>query len=257
MGGHSLRTPDYSKIADGFDAARSMRKRNMGKWLGLISKRVGRRSNISFLDLGCGTGRFSIPIALKLYYSVTGADSSDAMLAIARSKAHSSLVKWDNESAESLSYGDCSFDAVFTSHLLHHSKAPLEVLGECYRVLKGGGIYLNRYGAMEHVETDPEHRFFPGLIGIDRMRTPTIPQVEGWLKAVGFIDIHSITLEQQTHSSGNERLEKVRLKPSSALNLLTRDSFEAGLKALGEFVVLHPNAPWLRVDKITLTTGKK
>lgn len=46
-----------------------------------------REASTSVLELGCGTGRLTIPRA-KGGISVTGIDSSSAMLATARSKAH-------------------------------------------------------------------------------------------------------------------------------------------------------------------------
>jgi len=53
----------------------------------LISRMIGSRAEvIRFLDLGCGTGRFSIPVAERLGYLVTGADNSEEMLARAKSK---------------------------------------------------------------------------------------------------------------------------------------------------------------------------
>ena len=63
------------------------------------------------------------------------------------------------------------------SHLLHHIDAPLKVLGECYRVLKPGGVLLNRYGALEDLN-DPEHVFFPETLEIDKERCATKSKME-------------------------------------------------------------------------------
>ena len=69
------------------------------------------------------------------------------MLSKARSKLGTTRVKWDVQDASSLSYDDRSFDAVFMSHLLHHVDELVRVVEECHRVLKSGGMIMNRYGA--------------------------------------------------------------------------------------------------------------
>lgn len=155
-----MKKADYRKISATYDKARPISEQNLEKWLKLISEKIGYRQNVEFLDLGCGTGRFSIPMAARLGYTVTAADSSMEMLSKAKDKEGSTQVTWDIQDATSLSYPDRSFDVVFMSHLLHHVDEPLKVVRECYRILKPSGIIFNRYGAIEDIRGDPEHRFF-------------------------------------------------------------------------------------------------
>jgi ubiquinone/menaquinone biosynthesis C-methylase UbiE len=67
-------------------------------------------------------------------------------------------------------YPDESFDIVFISHLLHHIDDLMAVIAESFRVLRKGGIIINRYAPIEHLIGDPEHSFFPEAVEIDEAR---------------------------------------------------------------------------------------
>ncbi len=252
-----MKKADYRRIADTYDVARPLFEENLERWMTLISERIGSRQRVELLDLGCGTGRFSIPMATGLGYSVTGADNSEEMLEKARNKEGGDRVKWDLQDATRLSYPSGSFDVVFMSHLLHHLDEPPDVVRECYRILRPGGVILNRYGPMEDIRDDPEHTFFPESIEIDEARTPTIKQVEEWFGTAGFSDVSTEAIVQQTYRFAEERLRKAGLRCTSVLTLVGQSAFEKGLEAFRRYVSDNPNDPWLLMDKIALTSGRK
>jgi SAM-dependent methyltransferase len=247
---------DYGRIAKTYDAGRPISEQNLQRWMEIISKIIGPPPKY-VLDLGCGTGRFTIPMAVELGYNVTGADNSQDMIAEAGKKLGADKVTWDVQQALSLTYPGDTFHAVFMSHLLHHVEEPVSVIRECYRVLRQGGVIINRYGAIEDIINDPEHTFFPKTIEIDKARTPSLTQVEEWFRTTGFSDITSMTVEQKTYQSAEERLEKCRLKSTSVLTLICQPDFEQGLKALQQYILDNPADLWILMDKITLTTGRK
>ncbi|TET89896.1 MAG: class I SAM-dependent methyltransferase [Methanomassiliicoccales archaeon] len=252
-----MRKADYGRIADTYDASRPLFEEVLELWITIISERVGPRQRVEFLDLGCGTGRFSIPIATRLGYSVTGADNSEEMLEKARNKEDGDRVRWSMQDATRLSCPNASFDVVFMSHLLHHLDEPLDVVGECIRVLRPGGVILNRYGPMEDIRDDPEHRFFPGSVEIDEARTPTVKQVEEWFRVAGFNDISTDVIAQQTYRTAEERLRNAGLRCTSVLTLLDQPAVEEGLEAFRRYVSDNPDDPWLLMDNIALTAGRK
>lgn len=110
---------------------------------------------------------------------------------------------------------------------------------------------------MENIRTDPVHTFFPETIELDETRTPTIEQVEEWFHVSGFTEVSTETIRQQTDRSDFEVLEKAELKSTSVLTLLSQRAFNEGLDALQKYLSDNPEDPWLRMDQITLTTGKK
>jgi hypothetical protein len=126
---------------------------------------------------------------------------------------------------------------------------------ECHRILRRGGILFNRYAPIEDVRDDPEHRFFPGALEIDKARILSREQVEEWFRAAGFTKVSSITLEQHTFTSAKEHVRVVELKNNSALTLISQSTYKQGLETLRRYVAENPNDPWLTIDRLTLTTG--
>jgi len=72
-----------------------MKDVDYGQWTGYVDGLIGRAGlshGCDLLDLGCGTGSFSLLLA-KAGYAVTGIDSSPGMLKIAREKAARARVR--------------------------------------------------------------------------------------------------------------------------------------------------------------------
>jgi ubiquinone/menaquinone biosynthesis C-methylase UbiE len=248
---------NYSKIASYYDKGRSLSEETMLVWLNLIAKLSKSSKGMRLLDLGCGTGRFSLPLASRLGFDVTGLDSSGEMLVKAKQKDSNSVVKWVLADASALPYPDSLFDIVFMSHLLHHIDSPLKVLKGCERILVPSGAVIIRYGAMEQIRNDVVHTFFPQAIEIDEPRTPTGPLLEKWLVQAGFVNISSEEVAQQTYQTGLEHLDAVREKSTSVLSMISEESFQSGLHRLEEYIVKHADDEWLLYDKMTLTVGHK
>jgi len=223
----------------------------------MISEHLTIDADTKLLDLGCGTGRIALPLAAELPISVTGADSSPAMLEKAKSKDTTGLVHWEHQDAESLTFPAGLFNAVFMSHLLHHLDKPQQALNGCKRVLTAPGVFLVRYGAIEQIRDDYRHTFFSEALDIDEARTPSVKKVEGWLKQVGFSSVHSTEVRQRTFKNSDELLKATRHKLTSVLTMISEQAFSEGLKKLTDYVEANPNDPWLLENKLTLTVGHK
>jgi ubiquinone/menaquinone biosynthesis C-methylase UbiE len=254
-GGLVMKKADYSKIASFYDKGRLLSDEILSLWTDLVSGYAGDPAQTRLLDLGCGTGRFTIAIAERLGYHVTGADMSGEMLARAKEKDTDNRIIWDQQDAQHLTYGDKSFNAVFISHLLHHVDSPLSVLREAGRVLDSPGVILLRYGAIEQIEHDVVHRFFPETREIDRARTPSVSTVEGWLKEAGFKNISSEEIKQRTWETPEDVLRSIRYRNTSVLTLISEKAYEKGLNELTEYISEHPDDPWLLDDKLMFTAG--
>ncbi len=98
------------------------------------------------LDVACGTGRFTVQLAKALPRArIYGVDLSPFYAARAREQLAAARVKDASvltENAETLPFGDASFDAVTCVFLFHElpRDARRRVLGEIRRVLKPGGV---------------------------------------------------------------------------------------------------------------------
>ena len=54
-----MRKADYRHISVTYDVSRHLSEENLELWIELISERIGSHQKVDFLDLGCGTGRFT------------------------------------------------------------------------------------------------------------------------------------------------------------------------------------------------------
>ena len=252
-----MKKADYGEIAGFYDKGRTLSESTMDLWLNLISKMSGAAKGVHVLDIGCGTGRFAIPMAEKLGYRVTGADPAQEMLVKAQHKNPGGMVTWDVQDAHRLTYPDASFDIVFMSHVLHHCENPPQIIGECWRVLVPGGILLIRHSTIEEFGDEPEGTFFPETREINAARAATQAELEILLNNAGFTEIRSEQVLQKTSESGAELVERLANKSASALTMIPEEAFQRGLERLRRYAADYPDDPWLLHDRIRLTTGRK
>src|SRR5690242_17067465 len=90
---------DQTKIAATYDAARGYSPDVLRLWLDRVAAHAPPAPEV-ILDIGCGTGRFTHPLAERFQARVIGIDPSLKMLEAARSKRSSGRVEFRRASAE-------------------------------------------------------------------------------------------------------------------------------------------------------------
>ncbi len=106
---------------------------------------AGFRKTGRLLDVGTGPGWLLAHLAGEApAMELTGLDVSLAMVKQARKNlsAHSGRVRVELGNAESLPFGDGTFDLVVSTGSIHHWKEPVKGLDEIHRVLSPGGAAL-------------------------------------------------------------------------------------------------------------------
>lgn len=142
----------YQKAAEGYLAGKygyyAETVTGFKKFMGLlIYLHPGLRENLDFkvmylplqpegklLDVGCGGGH-TIKFMQDLGWRVEGVDFDPEAVENARAKG----LQVRCGSLDAQNYPDNYFDVVTLSHLIEHVYEPLELLRECYRILKPGG----------------------------------------------------------------------------------------------------------------------
>ncbi|MFY9554800.1 MAG: class I SAM-dependent methyltransferase [Blastocatellia bacterium] len=109
-----------------------------------VEKLIGNISGARVLDVGCGSGTYSVWFA-KSGAQVTGLDLSPTMISLARNRASASSVQAEFQVAdirESLPFREREFDLVFTATALHYVENLNVALKEIARVISPGGCLV-------------------------------------------------------------------------------------------------------------------
>ena len=110
-------------------------------WVDKIIKSHFNCTEIEIADIGCGAGFLSNYLAER-YSKVNGLDASKTTLEVAKRRDISKSVNYQLGDAYKLPYHDESQDVVCAMDFLEHVERPADVVKECSRVLKKGGIFF-------------------------------------------------------------------------------------------------------------------
>ena len=106
-----------------------------------VANRLQSISYKKLLDVGCGTGYLFELLLHQRKAEYHGLDLSPEMLKVAAEK-FGDCVTLVEGSADRMPYADDSFDVVTCVQSFHHYPAPDKAMGEAFRVLKPGGLYI-------------------------------------------------------------------------------------------------------------------
>ena len=100
-------------------------------------------SGLRILDIGCGGGLLSEPMA-RLGATVVGADAAPRNIPVAQLHAEQSGLEIDyrNTTAEALAAVGEQFDVVLNMEVVEHVADPLGYLTACRELLKPGGLMV-------------------------------------------------------------------------------------------------------------------
>jgi ubiquinone/menaquinone biosynthesis C-methylase UbiE len=221
---------DKSEVAAVYDQARSFSPEGLQQWLDLLSRDAGLVPGALVVDLGCGTGRFSEPLAEHLGAHVIGVDPSHKMLDLARQKLRSNRVVLRQASAHSLPLAEASADMVFMSMVFHHLKNSAEVAKECRRILRDSGRVCMRNTTRE--ADFPHRHFFPAIHPLIDTELPTRDHVRHVFERAGFtLAVHEI-VRQVVAPNWPSFVHKSSLRADSFLARISDEDFASGMAAL-------------------------
>jgi ubiquinone/menaquinone biosynthesis C-methylase UbiE len=231
---------DYDKTAmpSNYDSGRGYAPEVLAHWLSVIARHIGEDVS-DILDLGCGTGRYSEPLATHFNARVIAIDPSEKMLAAARKKA-TARVRYEHASAEQLPLAAASIDMVFISMVLHHFHDGPRALAECRRVLRPGGRLCLRAGSRDRIAEYPYLPFFPGSGAILEGMMQSNAQIEALFGDAGFRLAAYELVPSQTAANWREYAERVSYRADSILTQLSDREFASGLESLRSYAASMP-----------------
>lgn len=182
------------------------------------------------LDVGCGTGNYTVAIEKALGCSCWGIEPSEQMLAKARERTQSAQFKLGK--AESLDYSDESFNLVFSVDVIHHVVDRAAHYREAYRVLKKGGKVCTVTDSEDIIRRrQPLSVYFPESVKVELQRYPKMSDLKAMMVDAGFTDLQEPVAEFPYNLTD---IQIYRDKAFSSLHLISPDAFERGIRRMEE-----------------------
>lgn len=139
-----------------------------------------------FLELGCGTGNYTIALAGGGGAAWTGIDESSVM--IARAKEKSGAPLWVRGHAEDLPFAPESFSGVLCVLAMHHFHNLRRVCAEAQRVV-GRGPFVIFTSSPEQMRGYWLNEYFPMMMQRATAQMPAIKTILDALLAAGFASV--------------------------------------------------------------------
>ena len=244
---------DYDRrLYQRYRAGRSLSADTGRLWMDAIAGHVGRaRQDPTILDLGAGTGRFSVLLADAFHARVVAVEPSAKMRADAeRGSAHSRVVYRDG-TASAIPAADGEFDFAFLSMVIHHVPDLDACVRELRRVLTRDGLVFIRNTFSGRLDGIRHYEFFPSARALDEARLPRVERVRAAFEARGFATQALDTLEQEIDPSLAAHYDRIERRALSSFELITDAEFEQGLERMRAAVDLE-TTPTPVLEKIDL-----
>jgi len=225
---------DYDRrLHQAYRAGRSLSDATGRLWMDAIGRHAGRaRAALTILDLGAGTGRFSVLLAEAFEARVVGVEPSAKMRADAeRGSAHPRVV-YREGSAGAIPAADGEFDFALLSMIIHHVPDLDAAARELHRVLKRDGLVFIRNTFSGRLEGIRHYEFFPSTRALDEARLPRVERVREAFEARGFTTEALDTLEQEIDPSLAAHYERIKRRALSSFELISDTEFERGLERM-------------------------
>ena len=223
---------DRGDIAERYDRGRNLPTETISQWLEEIAKYLPATANLSILDLGCGTGRFTAPLARRFAARVIGLDLSKKMLALAARTLGDSGAVLVQGAAETMPFSDQFFDVVFVSMVLHHIRSSPSAIDEIRRVIKPGGKLLVRTASLETMNSYLWASFFPEAARIEASRVLSRAEIRDLLSDGGFTLDAELVVVQRFANDLLDYCKRISQRALSSLQAIPDSAFESGMVAL-------------------------
>jgi ubiquinone/menaquinone biosynthesis C-methylase UbiE len=215
-----------------YHAARRLPEEAMRLWADTVRACADGKPVRTVVDIGSGTGRFSVMLAEALQANVVGVEPSDKMRAVAERENSHARVRYVAGSGEHIPLEDNSCDMAWISMVLHHMTSLSHAAREIRRVLKSDGKLLIRNSYKDRIRHVPFYEFFPAGYEVDNARLPDLTQVQETFRANGFrVDLFE-QLTQATDRSFGEHVERMRMRGLSTFEYLSDEQFQEGMRRM-------------------------
>ena len=244
---------EFSRIASEYDKGRK------GENLELWGKETKRLANLEeediVLDLGCGTGLYTVGIGWESDALMCGMDPAVGMLGQAREKSRD--VHWFNGIGEWLPVRDGLLDCIFSSQVWHHIQDRQGTADECGRVLKGDGTVVIRTIGHRQLHEKVVFKYFPEIKQNQLDVYPTDVEFTDYFMNAGFRDVEFLEYSEERYQSVSDFIEIATKKLWSMFRPITEKGLKKGVEDLRRYYDESGGVPVRNDEMITLVVPRK
>jgi ubiquinone/menaquinone biosynthesis C-methylase UbiE len=244
---------EFTKVAGEYDKGRS--SEDVELWAEETVRLADIGDGSLVLDLGCGTGIYTIGIGSHASACMCGLDPSVGMLRQAKGKTTS--IHWFNAVGEWIPVRPGVFDCVFSSQVWHHIVDKQGTADECGRVLRLGGSVVIRTISHEQLRRKVVFEFFPEIMENQLRIYPSKADFDRYFGYAGFFSTEHHAYEMERYQSASEFIEIARKKLWSMFRPISEEGLEKGVEKLRQFERDNPGQPVRNDETITLVVVRK
>src|SRR2546428_3872075 len=178
-------SPSFAEIAPHYDALRPLSAGDRARLETMLREEALQPGDL-VVEVGCGTGRLTLPLSAMTPALVTGVDAEVRMLDVARGKDAAGRVDWVRASAYRLPLAEGTAALVMMVMVVHLLRQRVRAFREARRILRPGGQLSLWTFTPRHVEEFYLNPYFPSIAVIDRPRFPSTAMLSAELRRAGF-----------------------------------------------------------------------
>ena len=244
---------EFGKIANEYDKGR--KSENIQLW-GIETKRLAHLSEDSMvLDLGCGTGLYTVGVGVEANCIMLGMDPVPNMLGQAREKSQN--VNWFAGIGEWLPLRPAVLDCIFSSQVWHHIEDKQGTANECSRVLKPSSYLVIRTISHAQLHRKVVFHFFPEIKQNQLNVYPSNEEFICYFNNAGFKAINFHEYSEERYQSVDDFIEIAQKRLWSMFRPITEDGLRKGVAKLYAYKETNDGAPFRNDELITLVVAVK
>ena len=225
----------FAEIAPRYDSLRPLSNGDRTRLESVVQQASLTRDDL-VVEIGCGTGRLTLPLAAMTSARVMGVDSEARMLEVARAKDAAGRIQWARGSAYRLPVADGVAALAVMVMVVHLLRQRVRAFGEARRILRPGGRLSLWTFTPRHVEEFYLNEYFPSIAVIDRARFPSVDVLTAELRRAGFGEVGVELKAEPRRMTIAEVVDRVRGRYISTLSLLPALEYRLGLQRLEEML---------------------
>jgi len=207
---------------------------------------LGRSEFDTVLDIGCGAGRFTIPLS-KHSARTIGIDRDGEMIRLARARCRAETsIEWVNTEIERYAIPAASVDLVLSSMVLEHVRSGEAIFKIVSSSLCDHGNFLVRTMLPSNVADTTWYKFSPIAAQLELERTPTLELLKDIGASCGMMLMSfSSYCDAIYYSSGKSLSGKIADKSFEVLHRLAEPDLKDLIKASEEFEKSNSNSEYM------------